>query len=51
MTLKQKNELDIDYIFLYKQALVASHDLIPWFMDYSNYLESDAILGDLSFHQ
>ena len=31
--------------------MAASEDLIPWFADFANYLDSDIIPPDLSFHQ
>ncbi|KAK4713402.1 hypothetical protein R3W88_019309 [Solanum pinnatisectum] len=32
-------------------VLAASHDLIPWFTDFANYLASDLVPPILSFHQ
>ncbi|XP_049394646.1 uncharacterized protein LOC125858920 [Solanum stenotomum] len=34
-----------------EQVLAASPDLIPWFTDFANYLASDLVLLDFSFHQ
>ena len=31
--------------------MAASHNLIPWFADFLNYLASDIVQLDLSFHQ
>ena len=31
--------------------MFASQDLIPWFADFSNYLASNIVPSDLSFHQ
>jgi len=31
--------------------LAAFHDLIPWFADFANYLASDVVPPNLSFHQ
>ena len=41
----------INVILSYEHALAASQDLIPWFPDFMNYLASDIIPPDLSFHQ
>ena len=35
----------------FPDELAASQDLIPWFADFMNYLASDIIPSDLSFHQ
>uniref|UniRef100_UPI001CC02756 hypothetical protein n=1 Tax=Escherichia coli TaxID=562 RepID=UPI001CC02756 len=37
--------------FADEQLLAASHDLIPWFADFANYLASNLVPSDLSFHQ
>ncbi|XP_049355216.1 uncharacterized protein LOC125819833 [Solanum verrucosum] len=34
-----------------QKVLAASYDLFPWFTDFANYLASDLVLSDLSFHQ
>lgn len=44
-----ENSLEIDDNFPDEQILTASQDLIPWFVDYANYLASDLIPEDLSF--
>ena len=36
----------IDDTFLNEHVLTSFHDLIPWFIDFSNY-----VLSNLSFHQ
>ncbi|XP_047252222.1 uncharacterized protein LOC124887087 [Capsicum annuum] len=43
--------LEIDDIFLDEQILAVSQDLIPWFVDFVNYLASDLVPEDLSFQQ
>ena len=40
----------IDDAFPDEHVLATSHDLIPWFTDFANYLASDVVLADLSFH-
>ena len=42
---------DIDDTFPDTHVLAASQDLIPWFADFANYLASDIVPSDLSFHQ
>ena len=42
---------DIDDTFPDEHVLASSQDLIPWFVDFANYLASDIITSDLSFHQ
>lgn len=42
---------EIDDDFPEEHVLAASHDLIPWFADFGNYLASDLVPLDLSFHQ
>ena len=44
-------KVEIDDTFPNEHVLVASHDLIPWFADFVNYLASDIVPLDLSFHQ
>ena len=45
------DKTDIDDTFPDEHVLVASQDLIPWFADFANYLASDIVPSDLSFHQ
>ena len=40
----------IDDTFPDEHVLAASHDLIPWFPDFANYLDSDIVPSDLYFH-
>ena len=47
--LGEKNE--IDDTFPDEHVLAASQDLISWFADFANYLVSDIVPSDLSFHQ
>ena len=42
---------EIDDTFPDEQILASSQDLIPWFADFTNYLASDIVPPDLSFHQ
>ncbi|XP_015078289.1 uncharacterized protein LOC107022094 [Solanum pennellii] len=42
---------EIDDAFPYEHVLVASQDLIPCFANFTNYLASDIVPSDLSFHQ
>ena len=42
---------EIDDTFPEKHVLAASHDLIPWFANFANYLSNDIVPSDLSFHQ
>ena len=42
---------EIDYAFPNEDILVASQDLIPWFADSANYLASDVVPSDFTFHQ
>lgn len=37
--------------FPIEKVLVASHDLMPWFADFANYLASDVVPPDLSSHE
>ena len=41
----------IDDTFLDEHVLAASHDLIPWFATFANYLATDIVPSDMSFHQ
>ena len=45
------DKTDIDDTFPDEQVLAASQDLIPWFAYFANYLASDIVPSDLSFHQ
>nr|ABI34335.1 Integrase core domain containing protein [Solanum demissum] len=49
--LKLGDRVEINDAFLDDHILAASHDLIPWFADFANYLASDLVPLDLSFHQ
>lgn len=49
--LKIEDSVEIDDTFPDAQVLAASHDLIPWFADFANYIVSDVVPSDLSFHQ
>ena len=42
---------NIDDTFPDEHVLAASQDFITWFADFENYLASDIIPADLSFHQ
>ena len=42
---------DIDDTFPDENVLASSQVLIPWFADFANYLASNIIPSDLSFHQ
>ena len=42
---------EIDDNFPYEHVLGASHDLIPWVTDFSNYFASDIVQLYLSFNQ
>ena len=44
-------KVEIDDTFPDEHVLAASQDLIPWFADFTNYLPSDIVPPDLSFHQ
>jgi len=41
--LKIGDRAEINDVFPDEQALVASHDLIPWFADFDNYLSCDLV--------
>ena len=45
------DKTDIDDTFPDELILAYSKDLIPWFADFANYLASDIISSDMSFHQ
>ena len=45
------DKTEIDYTFPDKHLLASSQDMIPWFVDFTNYLASDIVPPDLSFHQ
>ena len=42
---------EIDDAFPDEHILASSHDLIPWFAGFANYLASDIVPFYLSFHQ
>ena len=42
---------EIDDTFPDEHVLAVSQDLIPWFANFMNYLASDIVPPDLSFHQ
>ena len=42
---------DIDDTFPDEHVLAASQDFIQWLTDFANYLASDIIPSDFSFHQ
>ena len=44
------DKTDIDDTFPNEHVLAASQDLIPLFADFANYLASDIVTSDLSFH-
>ena len=46
-----RDKTDIDDTFPDEYVLAASQDLIPWFADFANYMSSDIVPSDLSFHQ
>ena len=42
---------EMNDMFINEKVLVASHDLVPWFVDFANYLASDLVLSyPLSHH-
>ena len=45
------DKTDFGDTFPDEQVLAASQDLIPWFTDFVNYLASNIVPSDLSFHQ
>ena len=45
------DKTDIDDTFPDEHVLDASQDLIPWFVNFANYLLKDIVQSDLSFHQ
>ena len=45
------DKTNIDDTLSDKHVLTASQDLIPWFVDFTNYLASDIVQSDLSFHR
>ena len=45
------DKTDIDDTFPDEHVLAASQGLIPWFTGFTNYLASDIIQSDFSFHQ
>ena len=42
---------NIDDTFPDEHVLASSKDLIPWFTDFTNYLDSDIVPSDFSFHR
>ena len=42
---------EIDYTSHAEHFIAASQDMNTWFADFVNYLASDIVLPDLSFHQ
>ena len=42
---------EIDETFPDEHVLATSHDLIPWFADFANYLANDIVPSDLPFHK
>ena len=49
LELGEKDE--INDTFPDEHVLRASRDLIPWFADFLNYLTSETVPSNLSFHQ
>lgn len=47
--LREKDETND--AFPYEHLVSASHDLIMWFTNFSNYLESDLVSLELTYHQ
>lgn len=43
--------LEINDVLPDERVLAASQDLISWFADFTNYLISDAVPPDMTFHQ
>ncbi|WMV37312.1 hypothetical protein MTR67_030697 [Solanum verrucosum] len=43
--------VQINDMFPNEQVLATFFDLIPWFTDFANYLASDVVPSDLSFHR
>ena len=48
---KLGDKTDIGDTFPDEHVLAASQDLITWFADFANYVASDIVPSDLSFHQ
>lgn len=44
-------ELDIEESFQDEHVLSASHDLIAWYANFSNFLVCEILLDDLNLHQ
>ena len=42
---------EIDDAFPNEHVLAASQDLVPWFVEFANYLASDMVPLDLTFYQ
>ena len=49
--MKLGEKAEIDNNFPDEHVLAASQDVIPWFVDFVNYLASDIVPPDLSFDQ
>lgn len=49
--LKLGDGAEINYAFPDEQVLPVSHDIIPWFAYFYNYLEIDLVSYDLLFNQ
>ena len=48
---KLREKAKINGVFQDEHVLSASHDLIPWFSDFANYLASDLVPLELYIHQ
>ena len=46
-----KDELEIYDAFLDEEILAAVLERVPWYVDFANYMVSEVILENLSFHQ
>lgn len=44
-------DLEIDDSFPDEQVFIATHDLVLWYANFSNYVVSDTIPDNLIFHQ
>ena len=44
-------KVEINDAFPHEHVLAASQYLIPWFAGFANYLASDLVPSDLTFHQ
>lgn len=45
-----KDMIDINDVIPHEQVLAESLDLIPWFVDFVNFLVTDAMPEDLNIH-